>query len=179
MCAMKRCTKCGELKPKSEFYAAKGTKDGLRGDCKQCHIARSVERQRQNPAAAVAASQRWRAKNLDKVREYQRAYRAAHAREAREGHLRRAFGMSVDDYSAILAAQQGGCAICGDQPEDGKSLHIDHNDDGVRGILCVRCNNALGQFKDDPELMLRAAEYTALGGFAPLWLVRETSGVAT
>jgi len=37
----------------------------------------------------------------------------------------------------------------------------------------VRCNNALGQLKDDPELMLRAAEYVTLGGFAPLDIVRR------
>jgi len=86
-------------------------------------------------------------------------------------HLRRKFGMTLGQYDAILAAQEGGCAICGDPPLDGRSMHVDHRGAAIRGILCVRCNNALGQLRDDPELMLRAAEYVTLDGFAPLTLV--------
>jgi len=57
--------------------------------------------------------------------------------------------------------------------QTGNRCHIDHVAESVRGVLCVRCNNALGQLKDDPELMLRAAEYVTLGGFAPLDIVRR------
>jgi len=81
--------------------------------------------------------------------------------------------MTLEDYEGILAAQDGGCAICGEQSADGQSMHIDHAAESVRGILCVCCNNALGQLKDDPELMLRAAEYVTLGGFARLDIVRR------
>ncbi len=88
-------------------------------------------------------------------------------------HLRRTFGMTFEDYNDILAAQDGGCAICGEQPADGRSMHVDHVAESVRGVLCVRCNNAIGQLKDDPELMLRAAEYVTLGGFARLDIVRR------
>ncbi len=177
---MKRCTKCGELKPETEFYPAKGCKDGLRGDCKACHKARTKLWHQENREKSVAKTRRWQQKNPDKMREYRIRTREARSLQMRKLHLRRTFGMTIDDYSAILDAQEGGCAICGDQPAEGQSFHIDHNDDGVRGILCVRCNNALGQLKDDPELMLRAAEYTTLGGFAPLWLVRrETGGAAS
>ena len=35
----KRCSKCGEIKPISEFYKCKRKTDGLRSDCKQCHKA--------------------------------------------------------------------------------------------------------------------------------------------
>jgi len=73
----------------------------------------------------------------------------------------------------MLAAQEGGCAICGDAPGEGRSMHVDHIGDSLRGILCVRCNKGLGQFKDNPELLLRAAEYITLGGFAPLEIVRR------
>jgi hypothetical protein len=177
---MKRCTKCGELKPESEFYAAKGTKDGLRGDCKACHIARGKAWYAKNREKAIAYVRRWQQENPDRLRDYRLKNREQRALQMRRLHLRRTFGMTVDDYSAILAAQEGGCAICGDQPEEGQSFHIDHDDGGVRGILCVRCNNGLGQFKDDPELLLRAAEYVTLRGFAPLWLVRgEPGGAAT
>jgi hypothetical protein len=35
---MKRCSRCGQFKPESEFYKNKQTKTGLNGHCKSCHI---------------------------------------------------------------------------------------------------------------------------------------------
>lgn len=39
---MKQCSKCHELKPESEFYKDKRTKDGLKCQCKKCHCKTSV-----------------------------------------------------------------------------------------------------------------------------------------
>jgi Recombination endonuclease VII len=170
---VKRCTHCGELQPETEFYAERTGKGGLRADCKACFAVRRKRWYTKNKLKVIANVQQWRRDNPVAYREYQRRYRQEHAGQAREWHLRRTFGMSLGDYAAILAAQEGGCAICGDAAPDGLSLHVDHCDSGVRGILCVRCNNGLGQFKDDPDLLLRAAEYALVGGFSPLWLVRQ------
>src|SRR5436305_14191310 len=88
---------------------------------------------------------------------YQRSYRARPERKIadRAGHLKRKFGLTLEQYDELLASQSGGCAICGDAPEAGTSLHIDHDHEtgAVRGLLCVRCNNALGQLKEDSELV--------------------------
>ena len=40
---MKRCSKCHELKPETEFYKDCRTKDGLKCQCKKCHCKTSVE----------------------------------------------------------------------------------------------------------------------------------------
>ena len=79
----------------------------------------------------------------------------------RDAYYRRTFGMSADDVDAMLLAQGGGCAICGKRPEREASLHVDHcHDTGrVRGIICLNCNQGLGQFGDDPDLLERAAAY--------------------
>ena len=53
-------------------------------------------------------------------------------------------GVTTEDYDRLLAAQDGGCAICGNPPKT-RRLHVDHNHrtGKVRGLLCFRCNRAL------------------------------------
>ena len=71
------------------------------------------------------------------------------------------FGLSYNQYKNILRKQNGVCAICG-EPEPGhKRLSIDHDHttNKVRGLLCSKCNPAIGLFKDDPELCISAANY--------------------
>jgi hypothetical protein len=108
----------------------------------------------------------WQQKNRERVSAYQRRYRVENKDAMREGHLKRTFGLTLAGYEELVTTQGGGCAICGDGPLDGQSLHVDHRGDLVRGALCVRCNNGLGQFKDDPELLLRAADYVDVNGFS-------------
>ena len=47
------------------------------------------------------------------------------------------------------------------KPSGAISLHVDHDHrtGRIRGILCFRCNNAIGDLEDDPELLTRGAEY--------------------
>lgn len=56
--------------------------------------------------------------------------------------------------------QSMGCAICL-TPLEIKKAAIDHNHKTgeVRGILCLRCNSALGGFKDSPTIISSALEY--------------------
>jgi len=72
------------------------------------------------------------------------------------------FGLSSSDYDFLLKLQGYNCAIC-HKPLKLKQYKfaVDHchDSDDVRGILCVRCNTALGSFDDDPDMILRAAEY--------------------
>jgi hypothetical protein len=78
--------------------------------------------------------------------------------------LKGTYGMTLEEYTDLLARQGLGCAICG-APEnaDGRSLHVDHDHKTgrVRGILCADCNFGLGKFKDDPELLQAAIDYLA------------------
>lgn len=85
---------------------------------------------------------------------------------ARADYLLRTYGMSVEGYDALLAVQNGVCAICGQAPRNGYSLHVDHDHatGRVRGLLCFKHNNALGDFDDDPDLLMAAVRY--LGPYA-------------
>lgn len=110
--------------------------------------------------------------------EDRRTYEARRSRAARaidkEGyreydikkHYKKKYGITLDDYNAMLHAQGGVCAICG-QPEmrimRGKvaALSVDHchTTGKVRGLLCNRCNIGLQMFKDNVELIQKASEY--------------------
>lgn len=74
--------------------------------------------------------------------------------------------MTRTDYDVMLEKQGGGCAVCGVRPPEGKSLAVDHNHEtgAVRGILCDKCNQAIGSFKDSPALLRKAAEYLEASG---------------
>lgn len=60
----------------------------------------------------------------------------------------------------LLRLQDGRCAICR-EPAGELALAADHDhaSGAIRGLLCSRCNNGLGSFRDDPELLRTAVEY--------------------
>ncbi len=75
-----------------------------------------------------------------------------------ERRLRDMYDMSLFDYVRLVDKQGGRCAICETETE---KLHIDHDHETgkVRGLLCMNCNTALGQFKDDIEILKAAILY--------------------
>lgn len=164
---MKHCKRCGRVKPLSDFYREKGCRDGHRPECKTCNLAARKAKYQENPTKEIERVKQWQRRNPERVADYQRRYRAENKMAIREGHLRRKFAMTIEDYEAMLVAQGGACAICLEPPNAGESLHVDHHEGrgGVRGILCVRCNNALGQLREDLESAQRAVEYLESNGF--------------
>jgi hypothetical protein len=75
--------------------------------------------------------------------------------------LRDKFGITPEDYRAMLAGQGGACAICLGGTNGKGKFHVDHNHTtgAIRGLLCANCNLALGQFKDDPVRLQAAVDY--------------------
>ena len=160
---MKTCTKCGETKPLSEFYAMKGMRDGHRNDCKSCNLAAKAERYRRNPEPARERTRQWQRDNRERYLAKQAAYVTSgkKARANRKSHLKRKFGLTLAQYDAMLAAQGGRCAICRRPPNPKISLHVDHDHEtgAVRGLLCVRCNNGIALFDEDHEVLREIAAY--------------------
>ena len=160
---MKRCKKCGTLKAFADFYRAAGTRDGFRGECKTCNAADKRQRYLADPQAVIARVKRWQQANPERVNAVQRARRARPEVKlrARQEHLKRKYGMTIEQYDAMLEAQGGGCLICGRAPRDDISLHVDHDHTTgkIRGILCFCCNNALADFQEDVQLLAKAAAY--------------------
>lgn len=81
-----------------------------------------------------------------------------HHREKKDKELRKKYGISVEDYEALLVHQSGACGVCLDRP---KLLVVDHDHatGEVRGLLCNTCNIGLGSYRDDPKRLARAILY--------------------
>jgi len=83
----------------------------------------------------------------------------AHARKALRNRDLKVYGLTVQSFNEMLAAQDGRCLICGEVPK--RTPHVDHcHETGlVRGLLCSKCNTALGLLDEDPARCQRAALY--------------------
>lgn len=78
-------------------------------------------------------------------------------------------GLSYPEIDALLEATAGRCQVCGDQFASDNPYCLDHDHSCcpgargcpkcVRGLLCRRCNVAIGMLRDDANLADRAAQY--------------------
>ena len=89
-------------------------------------------------------------------------YHERYKTKARDSLLKRCFGITLEEYGKMLENQGDVCAICGGSPDaKGKEFAVDHdhNTGKIRALLCRGCNVGIGNLKDDPELLEKAAAY--------------------
>lgn len=91
-----------------------------------------------------------------------------------EGRIR-GYQLTVAGYLRLLEEQRNRCAICNHRPQHLRELVIDHNHrtGQVRGLLCSKCNTALGLFRDSPDVLDAAIEYLEMRGCYGLDSLRE------
>ena len=110
---------------------------------------------------------KYRLDHLEERKAYQKRYSKVKPKLLRKKHhLKAVYGISLEAYEHMLASQSGLCAICKGPPMSGKTLHVDHDHetDVVRGLLCQRCNLAIGHFQDDTSVLLAAVNYLNRAG---------------
>jgi hypothetical protein len=138
---LKTCSGCGVTKSVTDYYLSSNRR-GPRPKCKARHRSECRDR--------------WHRSEATRERNY-------------DGWLRRAYGITLEDYNAMLERQGGVCAICGDDP---KVVHVDkgrnaqrlvldhcHATGRIRGLLCGPCNRALAPLERDPAWVKRAIAY--------------------
>jgi RNA polymerase-binding transcription factor DksA len=160
---VKRCKNCRETKSFDSFYANPTGRHGLRPECKECTKERRKKWYVQNREREIERVRQWAMANPDKIAD---RIAASHGTERkkladRKSYLKRKYGITIADYERMLEAQGGVCAICGEARPEERTLHVDHDHETgvIRGLLCFRCNNALGDFREEYELFQRAADY--------------------
>lgn len=184
------CTKCKQEKPIEEFYRNAASRDGRAPSCKECQEGHSVvprdlyvgasEMQCTGCGEIKAMdrfplrSQKLREKHPDHprsrrcrdcVRKKNKGYREGKPytpEQELRWRLREKYGLELEEYEALVAAQNGVCAICKGPPlESTGRLSVDHcHDTGVvRGLLCATCNAGLGHFQDDSVRLVAALQY--------------------
>jgi hypothetical protein len=102
----------------------------------------------------------WRETHVDQIRAYQRARYSQD--EVRNLNLRHIYGLSLEQFNAMSAQQNGLCAICRRPPRDKKQrLCVDHDHvtGKVRGLLCLHCNVLLGKAEDSETILQAAIDY--------------------
>ncbi|MEW1645803.1 endonuclease VII domain-containing protein [Streptomyces sp. NPDC091219] len=182
----KRCTRCEQVLPIGSFAADKNRRDGLQVRCRKCVAEYSAAHYRRRREALgetvrekvdVPAGHKL-CRTCGEVKPHSEWHRNSSASDGlstqckpcraakgREAHLKRQYGITEAERDELIASQGGVCCIClAVVPE-----HVDHchNTGRVRGVLCFSCNAALGQFKDRPDVIRRAATYLEGNAWKP------------
>lgn len=163
----KLCSACQEVKPINEFGYAPRVLDGRASHCYACKAADNRKRRSENPEAAKTAKRKYRQRRNRLKEEDPETYR----KQQREKALA-VRGLTQEQYDQKLLEQGGHCAFCDRTPE--QELHgvlsIDHDHACCpnltppycgrcfRFLLCSAHNFMLGQAKDDPAVLRKAAD---------------------
>lgn len=119
MNSMKRCAKCGVVKPLSEFHRQPSGKNGRHCYCKPC--ANAVQKASRQKNGRPAAKRKWL--------------------------LASRYRLTEAVVAAMLEQQQGRCGICRGEMKR-PCIDHDHGTRKVRGLLCHRCNIGLPYVED-------------------------------
>lgn len=147
---MNTCSKCGQHS------------DPVVGrQCRAC--VNKYQREYKRSGKGALTQKRYQAGSNFKA--YQRAYRLREKDRLKQYHknyyLQAEYGITLEQYEQMLNTQGRRCAICHKSDSEAGTLAVDHchTTDRVRELLCQRCNQGLGLFKENPTALARAIAY--------------------
>lgn len=152
----KVCAKCGVEKGELDFNKDPRRSGGLYSRCKSCVCSYGKERYRENLASIKQKHATYRKNNPEKLLEVS---------------LKCNYGMPLEQWDELMLNQGGVCAICQKEGEEGKRLCVDHEHGShplkIRGLLCQKCNQAVGLLQDSSENCFEAGKYLNRANLTP------------
>lgn len=127
----KLCPDCNTVKPSSEFNKDPRNKSGLYTYCRPC--------------------------------KYQRYKKNRNPGKRRLERVKYCYNLELEEYKALVKAANKTCQTCGTPEGDDKPsrLVVDHchATGKVRGLICDRCNRALGLVGDNTQTLSNLITY--------------------
>lgn len=140
------CNKCNKRKLKTKFSKCADNWHGLMYFCRKCMRKWALDVYYNDPRRRKL-SKEWRDNNPRKIFGYR---------------LKNKFGITLSQYESIFDTQKRCCGICESQTPNSKhDWNVDHchKTGKVRGILCHACNNGIGRFNDNIDVIKKAIKY--------------------
>lgn len=131
--------------------------------CQKCYRYEGHKRRYSDPvvrAKAISKSRNWALSNPNRARDLDR-----------KKNLWKKYNITLEDYNLMLKKQNGVCAIC-NKPETvvlkAKNISYlavdhDHVTGVIRGLLCFKCNTALGFYEKNMCLIETIKTYISRG----------------
>lgn len=152
----KVCKDCQQSLSVDRFPQRKQSTDGLHWLCLDCKRAQGREWGRA-----------YNARHPEARRQSAVRYQRANAEKASKTIREKKYKMTLEQIERMIIEQGDACKLC--RGELGDTWTVDHDHaccpkaytcgQCIRGVLCRRCNIALGMFREDPELLIAASIY--------------------
>lgn len=124
----------------------------------------------------------WAQNNRTKTRAASKRWMNAHPEKVRAAHRQRKYGITPEQYADLLTIQNGRCGMpqCKTPLPGGKgtwNVDHDHASGKPRGLLCHKCNLALGHYENNKSRHKEFEEYLKRSPFEFLSLPEDTVNV--
>jgi hypothetical protein len=159
----KICSKCNQLQPLERFGVKRRKRKngtihvGVMSWCKTCENKRVYIRKTASPEKVIQY------KEKANIRRKNSSINNPEREDIKLNiyHLKKTYGLTVEEYNNMLLKQNNTCAICGKPPRKGRRLDVDHchTTGKVRDLLCLYCNSGIEYFKESPDLLKKAIAY--------------------
>lgn len=189
---IRRCTRCRKVKAFSEFRSDDRMRYGRSSWCRSCANEKTREYKAANRDEIQAKRAKYRAENRRMLADDIASRRASNP----DHFMKRRHGITMDQHQEFIDRQGGRCAICRKEFCDTRRPVVDHDHDCcpvkknaggdarrscgkcIRGMLCDKCNRALGSFDDDIEILTSAVDYLRKWKGNPMAMVSYYDGGA-
>ena len=110
----------------------------------------------------------WKQNNPTKVKAAKTIWDRKNVHHSKNYHLLKTYGMTLKEYEEMVQLSGNTCYVCG----EGETRHhhlsgrivdlaVDHchKTGKIRGLLCTKCNQAVGLLRDNPKIARSLADY--------------------